>query len=85
MGNTHRSASGIKFSSGLGVMARIRNQKQGPSTKPSHQKKSTAKSKAAGDSSDEENLVTEVHETSDVSVCAYIHLDDRFSSPRLFK
>ena len=85
VGNPHRSASGIKFSSGLGVMARIRNQKQGAPTKSSRQKKSTAKSKAVEDSSDEENLVTEVHETSDVSLCAYIHLDGRFSSPRFFK
>ena len=66
-------------------MARIRNQKQGSSTKPSRQKKPTAKAKAAEDSSDEENLVTEAHETNDVSVCAYIHLDDRFSSSKLFE
>ena len=74
MGNTHRSASGIKFSSGLEVMARIRNQKQGSPTKPSRQKKPTAKAKAAEDSGDEKNLVTEAHETNDVSVCAYIFI-----------
>ena len=48
-------------------MARIRNQKQGPSAKPSHQAKPAAKAKPVEDSSDEENLVTEAHETNDVS------------------
>ena len=63
-------------------MARIRNQKQGSSAKSSHQKKSAAKAKPAEDSGDEENLVTEAHETNDVSVC---DLDSRFSSSGLFK
>lgn len=66
-------------------MARIRHQKQGPSTEPSRQKKLNGKAKEAEDSGDEENLVTEVHETNDVSARAYIHLDDCFSSPRPFK
>lgn len=49
-------------------MARIRNQKQGPSAKPPPQKKPTAKANPADDPIDEENLVTEAHETNDVSV-----------------
>lgn len=63
-------------------MARIRNQKQGSSAKPSHQKKPAAKAEPAEDSGDEENLVTEAHEMNDVSVCG---LDSRFSSSGLFK
>jgi len=66
-------------------MARIRNQKQGSSTKTLHQKKSTAKAKSAEDSSDGENLVTEAHETNDVSRRACIDLDDRFSSSSWLK
>lgn len=63
------------------AMARIRNQKQDSSAKPSRQKKSTPKAKPAEDSGDE-NLVTEAHETNDVSVCAYVH---PFSSSSLLK
>jgi len=50
-------------------MARIRNQKQGSPAKPSHQKKPATKPKPVEDPSDEENLVTEAHETNDVSAC----------------
>ena len=49
-------------------MVRVRNQKQGSAAKPSHQRKPVAKAKPAGGSSDEENLVTEAHETNDVCV-----------------
>ena len=68
MGICLRSAWGIKFSSGSEAMARIRNQKQGSSAKPPPQKKLTAKANPADDPIDEENLVTEAHETNDVSV-----------------
>jgi len=50
-------------------MARIRNQKQGSSTKPSYQKKPTVKAKPSEGFGDEENLVTEAHEANDVSGC----------------
>jgi len=66
-------------------MARIRNQKQGSSTKPLHQKKPGVKARPVEDSSDGENLVTEAHETNDVSRRACIDLDDRFSSSSWLK
>ena len=43
------------------------------------------KAKPAEDSNDEKNLVTEAHETNDVSMRAYIHLDGRFSSSNSLK
>ena len=69
----------------LSVMARVRNKKQGSSTKPSHKKKLVAESESVGDSGDEENLVTEAQEISDVSICTRIHLCDSFSSSGLFE
>lgn len=66
-------------------MARIRNQKQSSSRKLSDQKKATAKAETVEGSSDEENLITESHQTDDVSLCAHIRLDDRFPSSNLFK
>ena len=66
-------------------MVRIRNQKQGSPTKPLHQKKFAAKANLVEDSSDDENLITDAHQTDDVSLRAYIHLDDRFSSSTLSK
>ena len=72
MGIAPRSASGTKFSPGLKAMARVRNQKRDSSAKPPRQKKHTAKAKPADDSSDEQNLVTDAHEASDV--CALIFI-----------
>ena len=65
-------------------MARIRNQKSSP-TELSHRRKRAVKSKPSVDSSDEDNLVTEGHETNDVRVRAFVHLRDRFSTSGLVK
>ena len=66
-------------------MGRIRNQKQGSSTKLLHRRKQAVKVNPAVDSSDEENLVTEAQETNDVRLRACIYHRHRFPSSGLVK